>query len=78
MNDSNPPIDQYIGFSLSFPRRIFDRNQGEKLRKLLDIDRNEKLMEATQASVFSDVDSVYATVHSTVILLRPYKERYLK
>jgi cobalt-zinc-cadmium efflux system outer membrane protein len=35
-------------------------------------------MEATQTSVFSDVDSAYATVNSTVILLQPYKEHYLK
>jgi len=74
----NPPIDQYFGVSVTFPLRIFDRNQGEKQRTLLDIDRNQKLMEATQTSVFSDVDSAYATVNSTVILLRPYKERYLK
>jgi cobalt-zinc-cadmium efflux system outer membrane protein len=73
----NPPIDQYIGFNVSFPLRIFDRNQGERLRTQLDIDRNEKLMQATTAGVFSDVDSAYATVNSTVILLQPYKERYL-
>jgi cobalt-zinc-cadmium efflux system outer membrane protein len=74
----NPPIDQYIGFSVSIPLRIFDRNQGEKLRTQLDIDRNEKLTEATRAQVFSDVDSAYATVTGTVILLQPYKDRYLK
>jgi cobalt-zinc-cadmium efflux system outer membrane protein len=74
----NPPIDQYFGFSVNFPLRMFDRNQGEKLRTQLDIDRNQKLMEATQTSVFSDVDSAYATVNSTVILLQPYKEHYLK
>lgn len=74
----NPPIDQYIGVSVSIPLRIFDRNQGEKLRTQLDIDRNQKLMEATRAQVFSDVDSAYATVNSTVILLQPYKNRYLQ
>jgi cobalt-zinc-cadmium efflux system outer membrane protein len=74
----NPPIDQYVGFSVSIPLRIFDRNQGEKLRTQLDIDRNEKLMEATRAQVFSDVDSAYAAVTSTVVLLQPYKDRYLK
>jgi outer membrane protein, heavy metal efflux system len=74
----NAPIDQYIGFSVSIPLRIFDRNQGEKLRTQLDIERNEKLMEATRAQVFSDVDSAYATVMSTVILLQPYKDRYLQ
>ena len=74
----NPPIDQYIGVSVSIPLRIFDRNQGEKKRTELDIDRNEKVMEATRAQVFSDVDSAYATVNSTVILLQPYKDRYLQ
>ena len=74
----NPPIDQYFGFSVSFPLRIFDRNQGEKLRTQLDVDRNGKLLEATRAQVFSDVDSAYATVKGTVVLLQPYKDRYLK
>ena len=74
----NPPIDQYFGVSVSIPLRIFDRNQGEKLRTQLDIDRNERLMEATRAQVFSDVDSAYATLASTVALLRPYKEHYLQ
>jgi cobalt-zinc-cadmium efflux system outer membrane protein len=74
----NPPIDQYFGVSVTFPLRIFNRNQGEKLRTQLDIDRNQKLTEAARASVFSDVDSAYATVNSTVILLQPYKERYLQ
>ena len=74
----NPPIDQYIGFSVTIPLRIFDRNQGEKRRTQLDIDRNQRLLEAARAQVFSDVDSAYATVNSTVILLKPYKERYLQ
>jgi cobalt-zinc-cadmium efflux system outer membrane protein len=74
----NPPIDQYIGFSVNIPLRIFDRNQGEKLRTQLDIERNERLADATRAQVFSDVDSAYATVVSTATLLQPYKERYLK
>jgi len=74
----NPPIDQYIGFSVNVPLRIFDRNQGEKVRTQLDVDRNEKLMEATRAQVFSDVDSAYAGVTSTVTLLEPYKQRYLE
>ena len=74
----NPPIDQYIGVSVSIPLRIFDRNQGEKLRTQLDIDRNERLMEVTRAQVFSDVDSAYATLQSTVTLLQPFKVHYLQ
>jgi cobalt-zinc-cadmium efflux system outer membrane protein len=74
----NPPIDQYIGVSINIPLRVFDRNQGEKLRTQLDIDRNERLVKAARAQVFSDVDSAYAMVTSTVLLLQPYKDRYLR
>jgi len=74
----NPPIDAYIGVGVSIPLRVFDRNQGEKLRTQLDIDRNQKLLDAAQAQVFSDVDSAYAIVNSNVILLRPYKAKYLQ
>jgi outer membrane protein, heavy metal efflux system len=73
----NPPIDQYIGANVTIPLRIFDRNQGEKRRTQLDIDRNERLVSATKDQVFSDVDSAYAVVNSNVILLRPYKDKYL-
>jgi cobalt-zinc-cadmium efflux system outer membrane protein len=73
----NPPIDQYFGINVSIPLRIFDRNQGEKLHAQLDIERNNRLVEAARAQVFSDVDSAYATVQSSVLLLQPYKDRYL-
>jgi cobalt-zinc-cadmium efflux system outer membrane protein len=74
---SNPFAHQTLGVGVSIPLRIFDRNQGEKKRTELDVDRNEKLLEATRTQVFSDVDSAYATVTSTVVLLQPYRERYL-
>jgi cobalt-zinc-cadmium efflux system outer membrane protein len=74
---NNPNDHQTLGAGISIPLRIFDRNQGEKLRTQLDVDRNAKLAEATKAQVFSDVDSAYATVTSTVTLLQPYKDRYL-
>jgi cobalt-zinc-cadmium efflux system outer membrane protein len=73
----NPPIDQYIGVSVSIPLRFFDRNQGEKLRTQIDVSRNEKLNEAAKAQVLSDVDSAHATVNSTIRLLQPYKSHYL-
>lgn len=68
----------YVGLSISIPLRIFDRNQGERLRTQLDILRNEKLRDASEAVVYSDVDSAYATLNSTLILLRPYKAKYLQ
>jgi cobalt-zinc-cadmium efflux system outer membrane protein len=73
----NPPISAYFGFNVTIPLRIFDRNQGEKARTQIDIQRSERLREATQAQVFSDVDSAYATLMGTLNLLRPYKATYL-
>ncbi len=73
----NPPIDAYFGVGVVVPLRIFDRNQGEKLRAKIDISRNEMLRDAAQAQVFNDVDSAYATLNSNLILLRPYKTKYL-
>ncbi len=75
---NNPFDHETVGASVSIPLHIFDRNHGEKLRTRLDIDRNEQLAQATRAQVFSDVDSAYATVESTLILLQPYKDKYLE
>lgn len=76
-SNNNPFAVNTFGVSVSIPLRIFDRNQGEKLRTQLDIERNERLTDASRAQVFSDVDSAYATVTSTLTLLQPYKDRYL-
>jgi outer membrane protein, heavy metal efflux system len=77
-SNNNPSATQTLGVGVSVPLRIFDRNQGEKQRTRIDIDRNRQLAEATRAQVFSDVDSAYAEVDSNLVLLRPYKEQYLK
>ena len=74
----NNPFGRYtIGANVTIPLRIFDRNQGEKQRTQLDINRNRETTEAVRAQVFSDVDSAYTQVNSSLILLRPYKENYL-
>jgi cobalt-zinc-cadmium efflux system outer membrane protein len=72
-----PPLREYVGISVGVPLRIFDRNQGEKLRTRLDITRNERLADAARLQVFGDVDTAYATVTSSVALLEPYRSRYL-
>jgi outer membrane protein, heavy metal efflux system len=74
---SNPFANETMGGNISFPIRIFDRNQGEKARTQIDISRNQKLLDAAQAQVFSDVDSAYVTMVSVLNLLHPYKETYL-
>jgi cobalt-zinc-cadmium efflux system outer membrane protein len=75
---NNPFDNNTIGGSVTIPLRVFDRNQGEKLRTQLDISRNQALVDAGRAQVFSDVDSAYATIASNIALLRPYKDKYLE
>jgi cobalt-zinc-cadmium efflux system outer membrane protein len=77
-SNNNPFGINTLGVSVAIPLRIFDRNQGEKLRTQLDITRNERLRDAAEAAVLSDVDSGYATVESNLVLLRPYKAKYLQ
>jgi cobalt-zinc-cadmium efflux system outer membrane protein len=77
-SNNNPFGINTLGVSVAIPLRIFDRNQGEKLRTQLDIARNQRLRDAAEAQVLSDVDSDYATVESNLNLLRPYKAKYLQ
>jgi len=73
----NPPYSAYIGFGMSIPLRIFDRNQGEKLRTQLDIGHAERARDQVEAQVYSHVDSAYVTLQSNIDLLRPYRDTYL-
>jgi outer membrane protein, heavy metal efflux system len=74
---SNQFANQTVGGSVSIPLRIFDRNQGEKAKTQIDIGRNERLRDATQATVLSDVESAYWTLVQAQNLLKPYKTKYL-
>jgi cobalt-zinc-cadmium efflux system outer membrane protein len=67
-----------MGFRMSIPLRIFDRNQGEKARTQIDIGRNERLRDATQALALSDVDSVCVALTGALNLLRPYRDKDVK
>jgi outer membrane protein, heavy metal efflux system len=73
---NNPNAVNTLGLSVNIPLRVFDHNQGEKKRTLIDIDKSKQASEATRAQVFSDVDSAYAQVESNIALLKPYKEKY--
>ena len=76
LRHNNPDANQTLGVSVSIPLRIFDRNQGEKKRTQIDIERSREAREATRAQVFSDVDTAYAEVGSNIALLKPYKAKY--
>jgi len=75
-SNNNPNATSALGASVNLPLRIFDRNQGEKQRTKIDIDKSQQASEATRAQVFADVDSAYAQVESSVVLLKPYKSQY--
>ena len=75
---NNPDALNTLGASVSIPLRVFDRNQGEKLRTKIDINRNEKVRQGVETQVYSDVDSAYTVVNSNIALLKPYKRQYLE
>ena len=75
---NNPDALNTLGASVSIPLRIFDTNQGEKLRTKIDIQRNQKLRDGVETQVYSDVDSAYAILLSNINLLKPYKRQYLE
>ncbi|MGB8536605.1 MAG: TolC family protein [Acidobacteriaceae bacterium] len=76
-NNINPDGNT-LGLSFNIPLRIFDRNQGEKKRTLIDIDRSNQLTDAARAKVFNDVDSSWEQVRSNIALLQPYKDKYME
>jgi outer membrane protein, heavy metal efflux system len=73
---NNPDANQTLGLSVTIPLRIFDRNQGEKKRTQIDIDKSQQTSQDTRSQVFSDVDSAYAQVEANIALLKPYKAKY--
>jgi cobalt-zinc-cadmium efflux system outer membrane protein len=73
----NPPLEAYLGVNISIPIAIFDRNQGEKQRTALDITRTQRLRDAAEAQVYSDVDSAFTTLNGNIELLRAYKSKYM-
>jgi cobalt-zinc-cadmium efflux system outer membrane protein len=75
-SNNNPNGLQTLGASVSIPLRVFDRNQGEKKRTEIDIERSREASEAARAQVFSDVDTAYELVRSNIELLKPYKAKY--
>lgn len=70
--------DNTAGIGVSFPIRIFDRNQGEKARTSLEMRRSAHLRQNMVAGIYRDVDSAAASVQSVLSLLKPYRDQYLK
>lgn len=74
---ANPYANNTAGFSVSIPLRLFDRNQGEKIRTQIDIQLHERQRDAAEAQVYTDVDTAYATLQQALNLLGRSKEYYL-
>ncbi len=69
--------DNTMGFGVTIPLRIFDRNQGEKARTEIEITRAERNRQAVTAAILRDVDSAFATLSSVRDLILPYRDRYI-
>jgi outer membrane protein, heavy metal efflux system len=69
--------DNTIGFGVSMPLRIFDRNQGEIARTRAEIDRADAVRDATVLDVRRDVASALSTVTIESDKLRLLREVYL-
>ena len=67
-----------VGVGMSIPLRVFDRNQGEKARTAIEVRRSELVRTGLVANIYKDVDSAYETLKSTIGLLEPYRDQYLK
>jgi cobalt-zinc-cadmium efflux system outer membrane protein len=70
--------DNTLGFGVTIPLRVFNRNQGEKAKTEIEIRRAQRSREALAFGILRDVDSAYATVLSVRDLIGPYRDRYLK
>jgi len=70
-------VDNTIGFGISMPLRVFDRNQGEIERTRAEVDRADALRDATVLQTRRDVASALATVVSEGDKLRLLREVYL-
>ncbi len=69
--------DNTIGFGISVPLRVFDRNQGEIARTRAEVQRTDALRQASALQALAEVDTALAAVTASrekVILLR---ETYL-
>jgi len=74
---SDPTGNNTMGFNVSIPLRIYDRNQGQKSRTAIEINRTERVRDAVLIGIYRDVDSAYATARSVRTLLLSYRDQYL-
>ena len=74
----NPQVQNTVGVNVSIPLRIFDKNQGEKARTAVEINRTQKLRDQIRTTVLHDVDAAYTQALGVRSLLVRYRDQFLK
>jgi outer membrane protein, heavy metal efflux system len=69
--------DNTIGFTISFPLRFFDRNQGEKLRSRRESEASRFAETAVRIAVLSDVAQAYEAYRSALARGQLYSRDYI-
>lgn len=69
--------DDSVGFGVTFPLRIFDRNQGEVARTRAEAIRAESLAQAVRNQITGDVEISYAAFRTSRERVRLYEQVYL-
>jgi len=69
--------DNTIGFGVSMPLRIFDRNQGEIARTRAEMDRTDALRDAVVIQALTEVNTALSTVATEGQKLRLLRDTYL-
>jgi len=70
--------DNTVGFTVQFPLRIFDRNQGEKLRTRKELDASRANELAVRTAVRADVAQVYRAYRVALTRAQLYSKDYLE
>jgi cobalt-zinc-cadmium efflux system outer membrane protein len=70
--------DNTLGITFSFPVRIYDRNQGEKLRAQRELDSSRFAENAVRLQVFSDVSQAWEAYQSALSAQHLYSSDYLQ
>ena len=69
--------DNTIGFGISLPLKIFDRNQGEIARTKADVSRADAARQAVAVQALADVDAALSTLRAEADKVRMLAETYL-
>ncbi len=71
-------IDNTLGFTVQFPLRIFDRNQGEKLRTRKELEASRANELAVRTVVRADVVQAYQAYRTALARAQLYSKDYLE